>query len=200
MIIHSFVSHTLLLRHLLIIWLSHENSHQSAFILSITWDLRFTQQGLFLLSCGMWLHSLKDGNECFKGSVFCVEDKGGKSLWSGTTYQTTWCHIPLYSNLSIQNYWGFGLRPSSSILKTREHCFGIWICFCPQVRGWKQIQIPECCALYILEYWTMGKVQNSNNSKRHIPLSEPSESMSHLSLYTTWAILAQLQWSKCDLD
>jgi hypothetical protein len=95
--------------------------------------------------------------------VFCTEDEDGKFLWSGTTYQTTWCHIPLDSNLSTQNYWSFGLCPSSAILKTREQCFGNWICFCPEVRGarhllgwvssitsvsgWKQIQFSECHVL-----------------------------------------------------
>jgi hypothetical protein len=36
----------------------------------------------------------------------------------------------------IQDYWVFGLCPSSGILKNRrtQH-FGNWICFRPQVRG-----------------------------------------------------------------
>jgi hypothetical protein len=32
-----------------------------------------------------------------------------------------------------QNYWVFGLCPSSGILETSKH-FGNWICFRPQVR------------------------------------------------------------------
>jgi hypothetical protein len=36
---------------------------------------------------------------------------------------------------SAQNYWGFGLFPSSGILETRKQGFGDWLCFRPQVRG-----------------------------------------------------------------
>jgi hypothetical protein len=35
----------------------------------------------------------------------------------------------------IQDYWVFGLCPSSGILKNRRTRFGNWICFRPQVRG-----------------------------------------------------------------
>jgi hypothetical protein len=36
----------------------------------------------------------------------------------------------------IQDYWGFGLCPSSGILKNRRtQRFGKWICFRPQVSG-----------------------------------------------------------------
>jgi hypothetical protein len=34
-----------------------------------------------------------------------------------------------------QNYWDFGLCPSSGILETRKQHFGNWNCFCPQVKG-----------------------------------------------------------------
>jgi hypothetical protein len=37
---------------------------------------------------------------------------------------------------NTQNYWVFGLFPSSGILGTRKtQRFGNWICFRPQVRG-----------------------------------------------------------------
>jgi hypothetical protein len=39
-----------------------------------------------------------------------------------------------FHKLCIQNYWVFGLRPSSGILKNqRTLCFGNWISFHPQV-------------------------------------------------------------------
>jgi hypothetical protein len=34
-----------------------------------------------------------------------------------------------------QNYWVFGLCPSSGFLEIRKQRFGSWICFRPQVRG-----------------------------------------------------------------
>jgi hypothetical protein len=34
-----------------------------------------------------------------------------------------------------QNYWGFGLCPSSGILEIIKQYFGNWICFRPQVKG-----------------------------------------------------------------
>jgi hypothetical protein len=36
---------------------------------------------------------------------------------------------------NTQNYWVFGLCPSSGIPETREQLFGNWICFRPHVRG-----------------------------------------------------------------
>jgi hypothetical protein len=37
---------------------------------------------------------------------------------------------------NTQNYWVFGIFPSSGILETRKtQHFGNWICFHPQVRG-----------------------------------------------------------------
>jgi hypothetical protein len=38
-------------------------------------------------------------------------------------------------NINIQNYWVFGLCPSSGILKTIEHKVLETGCFHPQVRG-----------------------------------------------------------------
>jgi hypothetical protein len=35
----------------------------------------------------------------------------------------------------IQDYWVFGLCPSSGILENRTQRFANWICFRPQVRG-----------------------------------------------------------------
>jgi hypothetical protein len=43
-----------------------------------------------------------------------------------------------------QNYWVFGLCPSSNIVK--------------------QIQFLKCCVLLFLEYWTMYKLQKPSNS------------------------------------
>jgi hypothetical protein len=49
-------------------------------------------------------------------------------------------HFSFYRVLTTvyntQNYWVFGLFPSSGILENRKHGrFGNWICFRPQVKG-----------------------------------------------------------------
>jgi hypothetical protein len=36
---------------------------------------------------------------------------------------------------NTQSYWGFGLYPSSGVLKTRKQRFGNWFCFRPQLKG-----------------------------------------------------------------
>jgi hypothetical protein len=44
-----------------------------------------------------------------------IEESGSLSLACATNW--TWASVNIYT----QNYWGFGLRSSSGILKTREH-------------------------------------------------------------------------------
>jgi hypothetical protein len=57
----------------------------------------------------------------------------------------------------VQDYWVFGLCPSSGILKPQKNTtFGNWICF-----------------LCSLEYQMMDKVEKSNNPECYTPLSKP---------------------------
>jgi hypothetical protein len=92
-----------------------------------------------------------------------------------------------------QNYWVFGLLPSSGILENRKQDVSEIGYFRPQVNGgedtysvgplrknfspfaWgrKQIQFPKRRVFYSLEYRTTEKVQNPSNSVCSTPSSVP---------------------------
>jgi hypothetical protein len=90
------------------------------------------------------------------------------------------------NNQVCQDYWVFGLRSSSSILKKlRTQYFGNWICFCPQVSGRDSLcWVPEKELISItgqfqklrihsfLEYGRMDKVHIPCNSECYVPSSE----------------------------
>jgi hypothetical protein len=68
---------------------------------------------------------------------------------------------------NTQNYWVFGLFPSSGILETRkQRCFGNWICLRLQVKGEK-----ISSQLGSLERPNFNPVHKVNNCI-NIPLSQ----------------------------
>jgi hypothetical protein len=63
-----------------------------------------------------------------------------------------------------QNYWGFGLSPSSGILGNRKHNVS-------ETGGRKQIQFPKRRVFCFLDYRTMEKVQKPSNSDHVVCLA-----------------------------
>jgi hypothetical protein len=74
-----------------------------------------------------------------------------------------------------QNYWVFGLRPSSGILETRKHNVSETgsVSVLRLGEGRKHIRFPKRCVFKFLKYRTMGKVQKPSNSEYYTPSSEP---------------------------
>jgi hypothetical protein len=77
---------------------------------------------------------------------------------------------------NTQNYWVFGLCPSSGILNnTTFRKLDLFPSagegwktptqLDPLEREWKRIQFPKRCVFYFLEYRMMDKVQKPSNSE-----------------------------------
>jgi hypothetical protein len=56
---------------------------------------------------------------------------------------------------NTENYWAFGLFPSSGILETRKQRFGNWICSHPQVRGGKTPTQLSSLGRANFNHWTL---------------------------------------------
>jgi hypothetical protein len=71
---------------------------------------------------------------------------------------------------NTQNYWVFGLFPSSGILentKQKTRRFGNWICFCLQVRGEDSYSVGPLRLALPKGLITMHKNRNINFKNPH---------------------------------
>jgi hypothetical protein len=79
--------------------------------------------------------------------------------------------IDLYMNYDTRDYWGFGLCPSSGILKNaKEHKVSERY---PVLNTETGFVSETSCSLLFLEYQTMDKVQKLSIYGCYTPSSEP---------------------------
>jgi hypothetical protein len=64
-----------------------------------------------------------------------VIDALSGTLWAFIDQSVRWILNISDDGYNSQNYWGFGLDPLSSILKTREHSISETGCFHSQMKG-----------------------------------------------------------------
>jgi hypothetical protein len=65
---------------------------------------------------------------------------------------------------NAQNYWSYGLCPTSGILNTRKQPFGNGICLPPLIWRWKEINFPKLSFL-LFRIRTVDEVQEASSSE-----------------------------------